>query len=446
MILHYNQIVLILLLYCQLSATQNENFATGIANAILGAIFPDLQSPPQQNIQSNFGSNLNLGLPQAQQRFLRPQQGSSPGSSSSREAILNNPSAIFNKNLLQPRPSQFNDGGNQGNLPPVDFVRGFPPNFAGVTNPEYQNSFLFPSGLQGRTDLPPNYVYPFAQPGSLITPGANSGGDLFSLGQKTNSLPINSLPQSQSLAAPPLDPRYLFTGQPTGLNLNPSLSPFLASLLNISTGSAQPTPVPDSSSQWFSSGLGGDNSKKQIDLNSSNRDRISLANKKFRSPTASGNGQSAIPRRVELSKSQGLVNPQSSLQLNPNQQQQSVPNQNFPGDGFSSAQLVQPFAASSQLLQQPNQPVLLQPQIFNQIFPQGAQLGQLGALSQQQSLQNAGSATISKKQLIATNSDPDVYGIECPQCFAIDPVKMSGPWVQVTKMYKMWVKYCIFFC
>lgn len=61
------------------------------------------------------------------------------------------------------------------------------PRFGKITSPNFQselmNEFPFgsmPSGLQGRTDLPPSYVYPFAKPGTLIAPD-KMGRDVFGL-------------------------------------------------------------------------------------------------------------------------------------------------------------------------------------------------------------------------------------------------------------------------
>uniref|UniRef100_A0A5S6PZV3 Uncharacterized protein n=1 Tax=Trichuris muris TaxID=70415 RepID=A0A5S6PZV3_TRIMR len=77
------------------------------------------------------------------------------------------------------------------NLPPSDFSRGYPPVFTDLTNPDKQNLFQQPQSLHGRRDLPPSYVYPFADSGSVVQPGVPSG-ELYSLGEPNQETMLDS--------------------------------------------------------------------------------------------------------------------------------------------------------------------------------------------------------------------------------------------------------------
>lgn len=477
----YYLLITLIISLCRFVESQNGDFAGGIANAILSAIFPDLT--PQQN------SLLNLpqsALPQGQNNFFRQQQTPQQASvSQDRQPVVKSPPTILNNGAANSwPPKSATSNGISSNLPPVDFVRGFPPTFNSLTNPDYQNSFLYPSGLQGRTDLPPSYVYPFAQPGSLITP-ASKNGELFSLGE--NKLPINSALQVQQQAPQaPLDPKYLFTGKPSGF----SLSPALASLFNPLNASAnfgsalQNQLVPLNSSDQETQKNDNDSGRTFIDS-------ISQIYKKFKPPTTTEAPNLAAAVKSDLALLQQLFNPfnprlnrpvpensgQQPLPTNPvtrqlptnppwsSSRQQPLPanpiSQQLPSNpvgqlpsvnAFPTAPWSNQFSASPPFAQfqqgpaqpafavqtAPGQPVLVQPQIFNQIFPQGggSQFVQPGAGAPQLFSPNPNpllgpSSFQAKKQLAPLDNDPDVYGAECPQCLSADIAKLSGPWVQV---------------
>lgn len=158
-----------LLIICRVTIGQEnvgQQVAGGIAGALINTFFPQLK-------QNSFAQN-NQNVPDGPRPLpAAPAPAPAP--------------------LLPSRPSNLPVAlTGLGRLPPVDFPHGFPPTFVGLTNPDNQNGFQIPGGLQGRTDLPSDYVYPFAPPGSVIRPDPNNA-EIYSLGASSRLQQQNQL-------------------------------------------------------------------------------------------------------------------------------------------------------------------------------------------------------------------------------------------------------------
>ncbi|KRZ74710.1 Mitoferrin [Trichinella papuae] len=163
-----------------------QQLIPSLANALISTLFPKLQLPKEgqsrESAHSRASSLLNNQLFSSQQQQPMPQMWSpsvgNGGEYSEPQAAL--AQSLWTQTGRRAQPSVRADFSN---LPPSDFEKGYPPVFTQLTNPDYQDVFRKPEGLQGRSDLPPNYVYPFANPGSMVQPGRQNGGQFYSLGQ-----------------------------------------------------------------------------------------------------------------------------------------------------------------------------------------------------------------------------------------------------------------------
>ncbi|KRX92611.1 Mitoferrin [Trichinella pseudospiralis] len=163
-----------------------QQLIPSLANALISTLFPKLQLPKEgqsrESAHSRASSSLNNQLYSSQQQQPMPQMWSpsvgNAGEYSEPQAAL--AQSLWTQTGRRAQPSVRADFSN---LPPSDFEKGYPPVFTQLTNPDYQDVFRRPEGLQGRSDLPPNYVYPFANPGSMVHPGRRNVGQFYSLGQ-----------------------------------------------------------------------------------------------------------------------------------------------------------------------------------------------------------------------------------------------------------------------
>uniref|UniRef100_A0A915J988 Uncharacterized protein n=1 Tax=Romanomermis culicivorax TaxID=13658 RepID=A0A915J988_ROMCU len=180
-------------------AQTTETVLTNIANALIGAIFPDAQREQQQTDAQQYWANQQRSpqivdpLQQQQRQFFAR---NSPFSTSfDRSLGLDQLSLPILSNKEQTSAAAVNNGVA---LPPADFTAGSPPLFSHLSNPDNQQSALFPSaGLQGRTDLPADYVYPFAPAGSLLKPPGQKGMT-FKLGPTKDQVFLHSNPVSSN--------------------------------------------------------------------------------------------------------------------------------------------------------------------------------------------------------------------------------------------------------
>ncbi|KRX21878.1 Mitoferrin [Trichinella nelsoni] len=163
-----------------------QQLIPSLANALISTLFPKLNLPKEgqsrESAPSRAFSLLNNQKFSSQQQQPMPQMWS-PSVGNGGE--YSEPQAALAQSLWTQtgRRAQPSVGADFSNLPPSDFEKGYPPLFTQLTNPDYQDIFRKPEGLQGRSDLPPNYVYPFANPGSMVQPGRQNGGQFYSLGQ-----------------------------------------------------------------------------------------------------------------------------------------------------------------------------------------------------------------------------------------------------------------------
>ncbi|KRX38085.1 Mitoferrin [Trichinella murrelli] len=163
-----------------------QQLIPSLANALISTLFPKLKLPKEgqsrESAPSSAFSVLNNQKFSSQQQQPMPQMWSpsvgNGGEYSEPQAAL--AQSLWTQTGRRAQPSVAADFSN---LPPSDFEKGYPPLFTQLTNPDYQDVFRKPEGLQGRSDLPPNYVYPFANPGSMVQPGRQNGGQFYSLGQ-----------------------------------------------------------------------------------------------------------------------------------------------------------------------------------------------------------------------------------------------------------------------
>ncbi|XP_003376237.1 conserved hypothetical protein [Trichinella spiralis] len=163
-----------------------QQLIPSLANALISTLFPKLKLPKEgqsrESAPSREFSLLNNQKFSSQQQQPLPQMWS-PSVGNGGE--YSEPQAALAQSLWTQtgRRAQPSVGADFSNLPPSDFEKGYPPLFTQLTNPDHQDIFRKPEGLQGRSDLPPNYVYPFANPGSMVQPGRQNGGQFYSLGQ-----------------------------------------------------------------------------------------------------------------------------------------------------------------------------------------------------------------------------------------------------------------------
>ncbi|CDW54537.1 hypothetical protein TTRE_0000280701 [Trichuris trichiura] len=221
-----------------------------LANAVISTLFPQLKLPNEMDpevdgrAQDNYGYQQALtrqGVPFAHQAqsfgyplssgdFLQSQRTSPSAqvfdrlpevgqlvpseNSRFRQMNLGIPSAFQAGQMPTNAQSKFaqslwHQGGRSGlptptaqfeNLPPSDFSRGYPPLFTHLTNPDKQDLFQQPNSLHGRRDLPPSYVYPFAESGSMVQPGIPSA-ELYSLGEPSKET-VSKAAKMLSLISP----------------------------------------------------------------------------------------------------------------------------------------------------------------------------------------------------------------------------------------------------
>ncbi|KFD55592.1 hypothetical protein M513_03644 [Trichuris suis] len=223
-----------------------------LANAVISTLFPQLKLPNEMDPEVNgrlpdnygyqqaltqqggpfahqgqsFGYPLSSGpgdflynqrtSPSIQAFERRPEVGQFVPSEDSRfrQMNLRMPAVFQTGQVPTDAQSKFaqalwHQGGRSGqptplaqfeNLPPSDFSRGYPPVFTHLTNPDRQDLFEQPKSLHGRRDLPPSYVYPFADSGSMVQPVIPSA-ELYSLGEPSQET-VSKATKMLSLANP----------------------------------------------------------------------------------------------------------------------------------------------------------------------------------------------------------------------------------------------------